>query len=190
MPGGIPVGPIKIVHEDVTGDGLLDLSLKFSIPQMVDAGVLGPHSNQLRLTGRTLGGTNFIGTDNIRIVNPEPATWLFVLTAISRFGCVVAVILNSGQVVSTTIAQDAPGIARRVESMFDTSHFSRILSIGSRRFSKPPRQFAVEWRPLTSIRPGRANHKAQHTYRQCHIRCQFGRRDGKICDGAAPVRLV
>ena len=65
----------------MTGDGLLDLSLKFSIAEMVDLGVLGPLSEQVRLTGSKFDGMNFVGADNIRIVNPEPATWLLAMLA-------------------------------------------------------------------------------------------------------------
>ena len=73
----------KLGYADVTGDGLLDLLVTFSIDEMVDNAVLEPLSSILRLTGRTQDGMTIEGGDGIRIytIVPEPATWLLILLA-------------------------------------------------------------------------------------------------------------
>ena len=84
--GATPVSPIRSALEDITGDGLLDLSLKFRIPEMVEAGVLGPFSTEAVLTG-TFDGMDFLGSDTIRIVPgkkgasasvPEPSSLMLL----------------------------------------------------------------------------------------------------------------
>ena len=65
---------------------MLDLSLKFSVPDMFSSGAFDVSSEMGRLTGMTFGGVDIIGTDSIRIVPgklaavPEPST--FVLAAL------------------------------------------------------------------------------------------------------------
>ena len=81
--GGTAVSPIRSAFEDNTGDGLLDLALNFSIPDIVEAGALGPLSAEGVLTGSTLDGLDFLGSDTFRIVPgkgaaasvPEPSSW-------------------------------------------------------------------------------------------------------------------
>ncbi len=64
------VRPLRSAYEDVSGDGLLDLILKFSIAKMVAFEVLGMDTAEGRLTG-FLDGTSFAGMDSIRIVPPN-----------------------------------------------------------------------------------------------------------------------
>jgi len=69
--GGSPVSPIRSAFEDVSGDGILDLTLKFSIAEMVKHGALNPDTIEGLLTGALLDGTPFAGMDSIRIVPPN-----------------------------------------------------------------------------------------------------------------------
>jgi len=77
--GSTPVVPLRSTVEDVNGDGLDDLSLKLSMRQLVDQGVLGPFSFAGSLTGATYDGSKIVGIDGIRIVGggatsvPEPS---------------------------------------------------------------------------------------------------------------------
>ena len=96
--GGTAVNPLRSAFEDVSGDGLLDLSLKFSMAEMVEFEALGPDTIEGLLTGETLDGTPFAGTDSIRIVpsiwsnrnsrhlqlsdNPEPSTLTLAVLAL------------------------------------------------------------------------------------------------------------
>jgi hypothetical protein len=93
--GALPVSPIRSALEDVTGDGLPDLNLKYSIAELVSAGVLGPLSEQLQFTGSTSDGMGIVGSDVIRIIShrasgassrlahvgvvPEPTAWTLLL---------------------------------------------------------------------------------------------------------------
>ena len=69
--GGSPVSPLRSAFEDVSDDGFLDLSLKFSVAEMSDNVVLGPDTLEGLLTGALLDGTPFAGMDSIRIVPPN-----------------------------------------------------------------------------------------------------------------------
>ena len=69
--GGVPIAPKIDRFRDLTNDGLLDLQMKFSIPGMIDAGVLGPLSEELLLTGLTIDGANVLGSDAIEIFSPS-----------------------------------------------------------------------------------------------------------------------
>ena len=64
------VGPTGSNYRDINHDGLLDLSLFFSVPEMVDNGVLGPLSVEGLLSGIMLDGTEIMGSDTLRIVPP------------------------------------------------------------------------------------------------------------------------
>jgi hypothetical protein len=82
--GWSPVDPIRSSAEDVTGDGLMDLTLKFSIPELLANNVLGPVTEQGVLTGSTFDEMRIIGSDPIRIVGrtfvvPEPSSMLLLL---------------------------------------------------------------------------------------------------------------
>ncbi len=68
---GIAVSPLRSALEDVSGDGLLDLTLKFSTAELVANGALGPDTLEGLLTGELLDGTPFEGMDSIRIVPPS-----------------------------------------------------------------------------------------------------------------------
>ncbi len=69
--GGSSVSPIRSAFEDVSGDGLLDLTLKFSIAEMVKHGALNPDTIEGILIGLLKDGTPFEGMDSIRIVPPN-----------------------------------------------------------------------------------------------------------------------
>ncbi|MCA9213087.1 MAG: hypothetical protein KDB27_08485 [Planctomycetales bacterium] len=62
------VAPIRNSFEDVTDDELVDLSLKFSLPELVAAGALDASSTEIMLTGSLLDGTPIEGIDGFRIV--------------------------------------------------------------------------------------------------------------------------
>ena len=69
--GGTAVSPLRSALEDVSGDGFLDLSLKFSTAELMANGALGPDTTEGLLTGELLDGTPFEGMDSIRIVPPN-----------------------------------------------------------------------------------------------------------------------
>ena len=97
--GAMAVSPLRFAYEDVSDDGLMDLTLKFSTPELVDYDALGPDTLEGLLTGSLLDGTLIEGMDSIRIVPsngfnknslllavsvPEPSA--FVLSAIGLLG--------------------------------------------------------------------------------------------------------
>jgi len=96
--GGTPLSPERSAFEDVSDDGFEDLSLKFSVADLVESGALGPDTIQGLLTGALLDATPFEGIDSIRIVPgsflpalapltaavPEPST--LALTALGLLG--------------------------------------------------------------------------------------------------------
>ncbi|MCH8839506.1 MAG: SBBP repeat-containing protein [Planctomycetes bacterium] len=69
--GTTGVRPLRSALEDVSGDGLLDLTLKFSTADLVEYGALGPDTIEGLLTGALFDGTLFEGMDSIRIVPPK-----------------------------------------------------------------------------------------------------------------------
>ncbi len=69
--GETAVSPLRSAYEDVSGDGLLDLTLKFSTADLVEYEALGPDTIEGLLTGELLDGTPFAGLDSIRIVPPN-----------------------------------------------------------------------------------------------------------------------
>ncbi len=69
--GGSAAGPLRYAFEDVSDDGLLDLTLKFSMTELVDFHALGSESITGLLTGKLFDGTPIAGTDSIRIVPPN-----------------------------------------------------------------------------------------------------------------------
>ena len=62
---------MRSAYEDVSGDGLLDLTLKFSVADLVEYEALGSDTIEGLLTGALLDGTLFEGMDSIRIVPPN-----------------------------------------------------------------------------------------------------------------------
>ena len=71
--GGTGVSPLRSAEKDVNGDGLTDLTLKFSMRDLVDNGALGGMSMEAILTGLTTGGMMFEASDSIRLVPPGDA---------------------------------------------------------------------------------------------------------------------
>ena len=69
--GGMAASPLRYAYEDVSDDGLLDLTLKFSMRDLVNYDALGLDSIEGLLTGELLDGTPFEGLDSIRIVPPN-----------------------------------------------------------------------------------------------------------------------
>ena len=65
---GTAVSPLRYAFEDVSDDGLLDLTLKFSLPELVDYDAIGPSTIEGLLTGALWDGTLIEGVDSIRIV--------------------------------------------------------------------------------------------------------------------------
>jgi len=61
------VAPLRAAAEDVNGDGVLDVILHFSTPDMLSVGAVNAASTQLALSGATTGGTAIEGVDSIRI---------------------------------------------------------------------------------------------------------------------------
>lgn len=78
--GGTAASPLRSSEEDVNADGLPDLTLKFSMRDLVGDGAFGELTQAGFLTGKTLGGADIAGVDAIRIVGqgakgvPEPST--------------------------------------------------------------------------------------------------------------------
>ncbi len=68
---GIGVSPLRYSFQDVSHDGLMDLSLKFSMRDAVDYGALGPDTIEGLITGELFDGTLIEGLDSIRIVPPN-----------------------------------------------------------------------------------------------------------------------
>ena len=69
--GGAAVSPWRGALEDVSGDGLTDLTLKFRTADLVEHEARGPDTIEGLLTGTLLDGTPFEGLDSIRIVPPN-----------------------------------------------------------------------------------------------------------------------
>jgi hypothetical protein len=68
LPEPARVSPVRFEFGDVDGDGDLDLVLFFSVPAIKARGALNAHSTLAELTGFTLDGTAFRGTDSVRII--------------------------------------------------------------------------------------------------------------------------
>jgi hypothetical protein len=62
------VFPVRSAEEDVDGDGVDDLLLFFSVPELVENGALGEGSEQAALIGEMYDGTAIEGYDSVRIV--------------------------------------------------------------------------------------------------------------------------
>lgn len=84
--GETPVSPLRWALEDVNDDDLVDLTLKFSMREIVGNGVMGPLTTEGYLAGQTFDGTQVAGREFVEIVPgkgksvPEPAGgWLLVL---------------------------------------------------------------------------------------------------------------
>ncbi|MGZ9226502.1 MAG: choice-of-anchor Q domain-containing protein, partial [Anaerolineales bacterium] len=60
--------PYRSRVTDVDRDGDRDLVLTFSLCSIVTNGALNASSTKLVLTGRTLDGNNFTGTDSVKVV--------------------------------------------------------------------------------------------------------------------------
>ena len=76
--GASPVSPLSTGAEDVNGDGLTDLTIVLSIPEMRANGVVGPLTEQGYFAGALLDGTVIAGRDVLSFV-PEPGgLWLLL----------------------------------------------------------------------------------------------------------------
>ncbi len=69
--GGTAVSPLRSSLVDISGDGFLDLTLKFSTRDLVEFGALGSDTIEGILTGETFDGIPFAGMDSIRLVPPN-----------------------------------------------------------------------------------------------------------------------
>ena len=69
--GRAAVNPLRSAFEDVNDDGFVDLTLKFSITDLLAYQALGSDTMEGLLTGELLNGTSFAGMDSIRIVPPN-----------------------------------------------------------------------------------------------------------------------
>ena len=70
-PVGLPASPIRSVVEDVDGDGLDDLLLFFSVPELDVLASLDELSDLALLIGQTFDGISIEGLDSVRIVPPK-----------------------------------------------------------------------------------------------------------------------
>jgi hypothetical protein len=65
---GHSAAPLSWAREDVNGDGLADLLLRFRTTDLVRSGAATPDTARLVLTARTGAGQSVIGTTGVRIV--------------------------------------------------------------------------------------------------------------------------
>jgi hypothetical protein len=81
--GKTPVSPIRWGFEDVNDDDLLDLTLKFSMRDILGNDVMDPMTTQGYLAGQTFDGMEIAGREMVTIVGshlvPEPASGLLLL---------------------------------------------------------------------------------------------------------------
>jgi hypothetical protein len=85
--GKLPVGALRGNIEDVDQDGLDDLTLKFSMRDLIDNEVIGAATVQGYLAGQLVDGTEIAGRDMVRIVPalksiPEPSSLLLILVGV------------------------------------------------------------------------------------------------------------
>ncbi len=87
--GQQPVSPLRWSIEDVNYDGWDDLSLKFSMRDLVDNMVLGDMSLEGYLAGQLYDGTEIAGRESIRIVPgptamsiPEPGSVMLLVAGV------------------------------------------------------------------------------------------------------------
>ncbi len=69
--GGTAVSPLRSSLVDISGDGFLDLTLKFSTRDLVEFGALGSDTIEGILIGLLKDSTPFEGMDSIRLVPPN-----------------------------------------------------------------------------------------------------------------------
>ncbi|MGI9427606.1 MAG: PEP-CTERM sorting domain-containing protein [Bythopirellula sp.] len=86
--GKSPVSALRGKFEDVDDDGLDDLTLKFSMRELLNNEVLGIDTVEGYLAGQTVEGVQFAGRDLVQIVGkgptiPEPASLLLMLTGLT-----------------------------------------------------------------------------------------------------------
>lgn len=84
--GKSPVSPLRGNYEDVNYDGLTDLTLKFSMRELLENEVIGAATVQGYLAGQLVDGTEIAGRDMVVIVPaargiPEPSSLLLILVA-------------------------------------------------------------------------------------------------------------
>jgi hypothetical protein len=88
--GGIAVSPLRSALEDVSGDGIWDLSLKFSTAELVANDALGLDTTEGLLTGALLDGTLIEGMDSIQIVPPSQSSALLLAAVPEPTTCTLA----------------------------------------------------------------------------------------------------
>lgn len=88
--GKSPVSPRKSNYEDINQDGLVDLTLKFNMQDLLQNGVISAATVQGYLAGNLLDGTVIAGRDMVTIVPgtkstpiPEPSTLLMILIGLA-----------------------------------------------------------------------------------------------------------
>jgi hypothetical protein len=79
--GATPVSPLSWSQQDVDLDGLIDLALEFSIPELLANEVIGAATVEGFLAGGLRDGTVIAGRDGLTLV-PEPSTLLLVVAGL------------------------------------------------------------------------------------------------------------
>ena len=83
-----PTSPLTSSYEDVNRDGLVDLTLKFGIQELIENGVLGPETTQGYVTANLYDGAVIAGRDMVAIVPatkkyvPEPGSLCLLLAGL------------------------------------------------------------------------------------------------------------
>ncbi len=85
--GKTPVSPLRGNYDDVNDDGLMDLTLKFSMRDLVANEVIGSMTVEGYLAGQAYDGTEIAGRETVRIVPagsaiPEPSGMLLMLAGL------------------------------------------------------------------------------------------------------------
>jgi hypothetical protein len=85
--GKAPVSPLRSNYEDVDDDGLDDLTLKFSMQDLLDNEVIGAATVEGYLAGQLVDGIGIAGRDMVIIVPaikniPEPSSVILILMGV------------------------------------------------------------------------------------------------------------
>jgi hypothetical protein len=94
--GKSPVSPLRWSYEDVNDDGAVDLSLKFSMRDLLASEVIGPATTEGYIAGQMFeefGSMEIAGREMVTLVPrrspvPEPASvWLLLFACVSLIRC-------------------------------------------------------------------------------------------------------